>query len=163
MEHILNLLKRTASPRSSSPCNIWPAPSKTTSATAAQLGMRISYSREEIPLGTAGSVKNAEELLDEPFMVISGDALTDFDLSNTSGSTEKKVDGHADPRPCANPLEYGVIITDDDGHISQFLEKPSWGEVFSDTINTGIYVLDPRSSTTSRKTSPSTSARNSSR
>ena len=63
----------------------------------------------------------------------------------------------------SNPLEYGVIITDDDGHIRQFLEKPSWSEVFSDTINTGIYVLDPRYSAIFRRTSRSTSARTSSR
>ncbi|MGH2501321.1 MAG: sugar phosphate nucleotidyltransferase, partial [Ktedonobacterales bacterium] len=109
------------------------------------LGMKIAYSREETPLGTAGSVKNAEELLQEPFLVISGDALTDFDLSAI-------IDSHRRRRAMAtltlahvaNPLEYGVITTTDNGHIEKFLEKPSWGEVFSDTINTGIYVLDPK-------------------
>ena len=53
-----------------------------------------------------------------------------------------------------NPLEYGVIITNEDGHITQFLEKPSWGEVFSDTINTGIYVLDPKIFTYFEKNKP---------
>ena len=43
-----------------------------------------------------------------------------------------------------NPLEYGIVITNDDGTIERFLEKPTWGEVFSDTINSGIYVLEPR-------------------
>ena len=42
-----------------------------------------------------------------------------------------------------NPLEFGIVVTDDDGRVERFLEKPSWGQVFSDTINTGIYVLDP--------------------
>lgn len=108
-------------------------------------GVHIEYSLEEQPLGTAGSVKNAEHLLQEPFLVISGDALTDFDLS-------KIIAFHESRRSLAtitltrvpNPLEYGVIIVNEQGHIRQFLEKPSWGEVFSDTVNTGIYVLDPK-------------------
>jgi mannose-1-phosphate guanylyltransferase/phosphomannomutase len=109
-----------------------------------QHGVNITYSLEEVPLGTAGSVKNAEHLLDEPFLVISGDALTDFDLSAI-------VAHHQSSQALAtitltrvqNPLDYGVIITDDLGQVRQFLEKPSWGEVFSDTVNTGIYVLSP--------------------
>lgn len=107
-------------------------------------GVNITYSLEEVPLGTAGSVKNAEHLLDEPFLVISGDALTDINLSQV-------IDHHVSTRAMAtitlyrvaNPLDYGVIITDEGGNVRQFLEKPSWGEVFSDTVNTGIYVLDP--------------------
>jgi mannose-1-phosphate guanylyltransferase/phosphomannomutase len=107
-------------------------------------GVHIDYSLEEQPLGTAGSVKNAQHLLDEPFLVISGDALTDFNLSqilefhNTHSALATLTLTRV-----ANPLEYGVIIVDEEGHVTQFMEKPSWGEVFSDTVNTGIYVLDP--------------------
>src|SRR5579859_2406279 len=109
-----------------------------------QFGMRISYSREEVPLGTAGSVKNAEDLLTEPFLVISGDALTDFNLTDIiTFHNARKAMATLTLAHVANPLEFGVIITDESNHIRQFLEKPSWGEVFSDTINTGIYVLDP--------------------
>ncbi|GAB4439477.1 MAG: mannose-1-phosphate guanyltransferase [Chloroflexi bacterium OHK40] len=107
-------------------------------------GVNITYSLEEVPLGTAGSVKNAEHLLDEPFLVISGDALTDINLSRV---IEHHVSSQARATitltRVANPLDYGVIITDERGHVRQFLEKPSWGEVFSDTVNTGIYVLNP--------------------
>ncbi|NLO89135.1 MAG: NTP transferase domain-containing protein [Clostridia bacterium] len=107
-------------------------------------GVRLSYFVEKTPLGTAGSVKNAEKFLDEPFVVVSGDALTDFDLS-------KAVKFHFDNRAAAtivlttveNPLEFGVVITDEEGRIVKFLEKPGWGEVFSDRVNTGIYVLEP--------------------
>lgn len=107
-------------------------------------GVHIEYSVEEQPLGTAGSVKNAEKLLREPFLVISGDALTDFDLT-------KIINAHAASGAMAtvtltrvpNPLEYGVVIMDEENNLRQFLEKPSWGEVFSDTVNTGIYVLEP--------------------
>jgi mannose-1-phosphate guanylyltransferase / phosphomannomutase len=108
------------------------------------LGANIEYSVEESPLGTAGSVRLASGKLDETFVVISGDALTDVDLT-------KIVDFHHEKgaavtiglKSVENPLEFGIVVTDDEGRIERFLEKPSWGQVFSDTINTGIYVLEP--------------------
>jgi mannose-1-phosphate guanylyltransferase/phosphomannomutase len=107
-------------------------------------GMNIEYSIEEVPLGTAGSVKLAQELLDETFLVISGDAVTDIDLTKVIAfHQEKKAKATLTLYRVSNPLEYGVIITDNDGRIQQFQEKPSWGEVISDTVNTGIYVLEP--------------------
>jgi mannose-1-phosphate guanylyltransferase / phosphomannomutase len=108
-------------------------------------GVHIEYVVEETPLGTAGSVKNAEAMLREPFLVISGDALTDIDLTDLiRAHTARGALATLTLKRVPNPLEYGVIITAEDGTITQFLEKPSWGEVFSDTVNTGIYVLDPR-------------------
>jgi len=109
------------------------------------LGMHIDYTVEEKPLGTAGSVKLAQELLDDTFLVISGDALTDFDLTRV-------VDFHREReamitvalKSVENPLEFGVVIVDDEGRIERFLEKPGWGQVFSDTVNTGIYVIEPQ-------------------
>jgi len=109
-----------------------------------ELGVNLQYSVEETPLGTAGSVKNAEKLLDEPFIVISGDALCDFDLDELIAVHRAK--GAAATlalKSVENPLEFGVVITDEEGRIERFLEKPSWGEVFSDTINTGVYMLEP--------------------
>ncbi len=108
------------------------------------LGVNLTYSVEETPLGTAGSVRNAAEYLDETFVVISGDALTDFNITEI-------VDFHKSKgsmitialMSVENPLEFGVVIIDDDNHIQRFLEKPSWGQVFSDYVNTGIYVLEP--------------------
>ena len=108
------------------------------------LGMHIDYTVEETPAGTAGSIRLAKDLLDETFLVISGDALTDFDLT-------KVVDFHKEReamvtialKSVENPLEFGVVIVDDEGRIQRFLEKPGWGQVFSDTVNTGIYVLEP--------------------
>ena len=108
------------------------------------LGVNIEYSVEESPLGTAGSVRLASGKLDDTFVVISGDALTDVNL-------EKVVDFHRERKAAVtiglksveNPLEFGIVVTDDEGRIERFLEKPSWGQVFSDTINTGIYVLEP--------------------
>jgi mannose-1-phosphate guanylyltransferase/phosphomannomutase len=110
-----------------------------------QFGVRISYSVEFEPLGTAGSVKQVEDELDDTFLIISGDALTDFNLSEIIAYHKKKKSvATITLTRVENPLEFGVVITDPDGRIRRFLEKPGWGEVFSDTINTGIYVLEPK-------------------
>ncbi len=107
-------------------------------------GVKITYVTPISDMGTAGAVKAAEKYLDERFLVISGDLLTDFNL-------KKIIDFHADHKAKAtitltsvkDPLQFGVVITDKEKRITQFLEKPGWGEVISDTINTGIYVLEP--------------------
>jgi mannose-1-phosphate guanylyltransferase/phosphomannomutase len=110
----------------------------------AHLGVEIDYSIEEAPAGTAGSVKLCEQFLDGTFLVISGDALTDIDLTGLlefhrrSGAMATLA-----LKRVPDPLEFGVVITGEDGRIERFLEKPTWGEVFSDTINTGIYALEP--------------------
>ncbi len=110
-----------------------------------ELGIALHYSVEDTPLGTAGSVKQAEEhLRDGTFLIISGDALTDVNL-------QPAIEFHKQKGAIAtlilarvpNPLEFGVVITREDGRITRFLEKPSWSEVFSDTVNTGIYILEP--------------------
>ena len=107
-------------------------------------GLAIRYSVEESPAGTAGSVKLAEEALDESFLVISGDALCDIDLGAlVRFHREKGALVTIGLKSVPNPLEFGIVVTDDDGRIERFLEKPSWGQVFTDTINTGIYVLEP--------------------
>jgi len=108
------------------------------------LGIDVDYSIEDSPLGTAGSVKLAASDFDETFLVISGDALCDIDL--TALIEFHKQRGAAATiglKSVENPLEFGIVVTDDEGRIERFLEKPSWGQVFSDTINTGIYVLEP--------------------
>jgi mannose-1-phosphate guanylyltransferase/phosphomannomutase len=109
-----------------------------------ELGVRMVYATEESPLGTAGSVLNARDELDERFLVISGDVLTDIDLSAVVEFHERKgALGTLALAAVENPLEFGIVITREDGSIDRFLEKPTWGQVFSDTINTGIYVLEP--------------------
>lgn len=109
-----------------------------------EMGVNLQYFVEETPLGTGGSVKNAEEFLDEPFIVISGDALTDINIKEAIEYHKRKNSKVTLVlKKESIPLEYGVIITDEQGRIIRFLEKPSWGEVFSDTVNTGIYILEP--------------------
>jgi mannose-1-phosphate guanylyltransferase/phosphomannomutase len=155
MEHILNLLKRHGITEVVVTVQYLASSIEDYFGSGSQFGMRITYSREDVPLGTAGSVKNAEEQLTEPFLVISGDALTDYNLTDLiQYHNEKKSLATLLLAHVPNPLEYGVIITNEDGHISQFLEKPSWGEVFSDTINTGIYMLDPKVFTYFEKDKP---------
>jgi len=109
-----------------------------------EYGVKLTYLVEEKPLGTAGSVKNAERYLDKTFVVFSGDVLTDIDLSKVL-SFHKQVEASATIvlTRVPDPTEYGVVITEKNGRIKQFLEKPGWGEVFSDTINAGIYILEP--------------------
>lgn len=107
-------------------------------------GVNIIYAVEQEPLGTAGSVMNARYHLDETFIVISGDALTDIDLTAlVKYHKKKKSMATIALKSVENPLEFGVVIANDQGQIERFLEKPTWGEIFSDTINTGIYVLEP--------------------
>jgi mannose-1-phosphate guanylyltransferase/phosphomannomutase len=111
--------------------------------SGSDLGVSLSYVTEQEPLGTAGSVKNAGPLLDDRTLVLSGDSVTDVDLSDLVRFHESK--GAAATivlKRVENPLEFGIVITDDQGRVERFLEKPGWGDVFSDTINTGIYVLE---------------------
>src|SRR5437870_683506 len=112
-------------------------------ADGSDLGLSLSYATEEEPLGTAGSVRNAAPLLQDRFLVLSGDSLTDVDLTELMKFHEAK--GAAVTvtlKRVEDPLEFGIVITDDEGRVERFLEKPGWGDVFSDTINTGIYVVE---------------------
>ena len=110
----------------------------------AEFGVRIQYATEETPLGTAGSVRNARDQLSERFLVIAGDVVTDIDLSAIVEFHEsRKALATIGLKAMENPLDFGIVITREDGAIERFLEKPTWGQVFSDTINTGIYVLEP--------------------
>ena len=146
MHHIVDLLRRhgiteivaTLHYLAGDEIETWPG-------DGSDLGVKIEYMVEDSPLGTAGAVKLAESLLgDERFLVISGDALTDMDLAALlTYHTGREAAVTIALQRVANPLEFGVVVTDEHGRITRFLEKPSWGEVFSDTINTGIYVLEP--------------------
>src|SRR6059058_3478805 len=107
-------------------------------------GVALNYSVEDSPLGTAGSVMLARQQLNEPFVVISGDSLTDIDLgAAVRFHRERKAMATIALKPVPNPLEYGVVVVDEGGAVQRCIEKPSWGEVISDLANTGIYILDP--------------------
>jgi len=107
-------------------------------------GVNMSYVKAEADFGTAGAVKNAQKFLDSRFIIISGDVLTDFDLSAAIAFHEKRqAKATIVLTRVENPLAYGIVITSKTGKITRFLEKPGWGQVFSDTVNTGIYILEP--------------------
>ncbi len=109
------------------------------------MGVNLIYSIEDTPLGTAGSVKKAEKYLeDDTFIIVSGDALTDINIEKAFAFHKaKKSEASLVLQSVQNPLEFGVVMTGDDSKITRFLEKPSWGEVFSDTVNTGMYLINP--------------------
>jgi mannose-1-phosphate guanylyltransferase / phosphomannomutase len=144
MEHIVELLKEHGFDDIVVTLAFMPQAIRGYFGAGESQGVSIRYSVEESPMGTAGSVKLAEDALDEPFLVISGDALYDIDLGAlVRFHQEKEALVTIGLVSVDNPLEFGIVVTDDDGRIERFLEKPSWGQVFTDTINTGIYVLDP--------------------
>jgi len=110
-----------------------------------KFGVNIKYIISDEDLGTCGATALAKEYLKDDFLVISGDILTDFNLSEIINfHLKKKSIATITLTRVSNPLQYGIVITTEDGKIVRFLEKPSWGEVFSDTINTGIYILNPK-------------------
>lgn len=144
-EHIINLLKKAGIREIIATIHYLPDIMKEYFHNGADFDVEITYSiEEEQPLGTSGCVKNAEELLNDTFLVISGDCITDFDL-------QKAIAFHREKGSLAtmvltrvpNPMEFGLVITNPDGRIVRFLEKPSTSEIFSDTVNTGTYILEP--------------------
>jgi mannose-1-phosphate guanylyltransferase / phosphomannomutase len=144
MEHILELLREHGLTDVIVTVAFLPQAIRSYFGEGDTLGMSIGYSVEESPLGTAGSVRLAARQLDETFLVISGDALCDVDLGELIAfHKERGAAVTIGLKSVDNPLEFGIVVTDEEGRIERFLEKPSWGQVFSDTINTGIYVLEP--------------------
>lgn len=111
----------------------------------ARFGVQLTYRTEEVPLGTAGSVKNCADFLDgEDVLVLGADSVCDLDLT-TAMNFHREKDALATLLICRHPrpLEYGMVLADDQGRVEQFLEKPSWGQVVTNMVNTGIYVLSP--------------------
>ncbi len=145
MEHIVELLKRHGITNVVSTIHYLADEIQSYFDDGADFGISMQYSVEDTPLGTAGSVKKAEPLLGrEPFIIVSGDALTDCDLTSAlEFHRAKKSMATLILSRVPNPLEFGVVITDEEGKVQRFLEKPSWSEVFSDTVNTGMYILEP--------------------
>lgn len=144
MHHIVELLKKHGIADIISTLFYSPDTITNYFGDGSRLGVKMSYVKADADYGTAGSVRNATKGFSERTLVISGDVLTDFDLSAAIRyHEEKKSKATIILTHATNPLAFGVVITATDGKITRFLEKPSWGEVFSDTINTGIYILEP--------------------
>ena len=144
-EHIINLLKRHNITEVIATLYYLPDVMRDYFQDGSDFGVQMTYAvEEEQPLGTAGCVKNIQQWLDDTFVTISGDAITDFDLQAAIAfHREKKSKATLILTRVPNPVEFGVVITDRDGKIERFLEKPSLSEIFSDTVNTGTYILEP--------------------
>ena len=111
-----------------------------------RFGVEMQYRVEEEPLGTAGAVKNCRDFYGgEDFLVISGDAACDFQLSRLM-EEHKRRGAAVTLALCrhSEPLSYGLAVTDGEGRIRSFVEKPDWSRVVTDLVNTGIYVISPR-------------------
>jgi len=144
MAHIIELLKRHGISDLVLLLYHQPEIIKNFFGDGSEFGVHITYVTPLEDFGTAGAVKAAAKYLDERFLIISGDLLTDFDLSQVLQFHEaNQAQATITLTSVKDPLQFGVVITDKEGRITKFLEKPGWGEVFSDTINTGIYVVEP--------------------
>lgn len=109
-----------------------------------KFGVKIQHFVEDRPLGTAGSVKNAKAFLDQTFIVLSGDGITNADLTKAVQFHKQKGSKVTIVlKEVEIPIEYGIVLTDEEGRIQRFFEKPSWSEVFSNLANTGIYIIEP--------------------
>lgn len=144
-EHIVTLLKRHGFNDIVFTLHYLPQAISDYFGDGSEWGVKIGYSTEEgRPLGTAGCVKAIQDQLDRTFVVISGDALTDIDLTKAvQFHREKKSKATLVLKRVENPLDFGVVICANDGRIQRFVEKPGASEIFSDTVNTGIYILEP--------------------
>jgi mannose-1-phosphate guanylyltransferase/phosphomannomutase len=146
MEHIVELLKRHGITDLISILYFQPESITSHFADGSAFGVRMRYVTADADYGTAGAVRNASDLIgDDRVLIISGDVLTDFDLGVAIREHESRgAEATIALTSVENPLAYGIVIIDQDtGRIERFLEKPTWGQVFSDTINTGIYLLEP--------------------
>jgi mannose-1-phosphate guanylyltransferase / phosphomannomutase len=144
MQHIVNLLKHHSITDVLSVLYFQPESITNYFHNGSEFGISMEYVMAAADYGTAGAVRNAAEHLKEKFIIISGDVLTDFDISDAVRFHEEKgAMATILLTRVSNPLAYGIVMRSEDGRITRFFEKPSWGEVFSDTINTGIYILEP--------------------
>jgi mannose-1-phosphate guanylyltransferase/phosphomannomutase len=144
MEHIVSLLRSQEIREIGVTLQYLPEEIRNYFGDGKDFGVNLHYYIEDVPLGTAGSVENAASFLDETFIVISGDAVTDCSLQEAVAFHKERgalVTIVLTEVTC--PLEYGVVITTKEGRITRFLEKSGWEEVFSDQVNTGIYILEP--------------------
>ena len=145
LEHIIELLKKTSITALAALLYFQPEKIIDHLGDGASLGVKIDYITATEALGSAGAVGSAMRRWkdDETTLVISGDVLTDLDIkAAVEFHRKKKAIATIVLTRVDNPLPFGIVITDKNGRIIRFLEKPSWGEVFSDTINTGIYILE---------------------
>ena len=146
MEHILRLLRREGFPEVCATLGYRARDIADRFGDGSALGLSLCYRIESAPLGTAGSVKGCADFYgDEDFLVISGDAACDFALGELlRAHRERGAAVTLALARSAEPLPYGLAVTDGEGLVRAFIEKPDWPRVVTDLVNTGIYVISPR-------------------
>jgi mannose-1-phosphate guanylyltransferase len=144
LEHVLIYLSKHGIKELVLAMGYLPDPIQKGLGDGSRLGVRLIYSVEKTPMGTAGAVKNAEVYLDEPFVVLNGDVLTDINLTDMMAKHQA-----AGPKvsialtPVDNPTVYGVVETDSTNRVLRFVEKPGWDKVTTNMINAGVYIVEP--------------------
>jgi len=110
-----------------------------------KFGLKLTYAREENPMGTCGGVKNVEKYLDgDRFMVFNGDIFSSLDLTDMIVSHKReKADITISLTAVENPADYGLVPIDNEGKVKQFLEKPGQKEITTNLINAGVYIIEP--------------------
>lgn len=109
-----------------------------------KFNMRVSYSEEDSLLGTAGGLKKVESYFNDTFLVLSTDGITNFNIHQAiQFHKEKAALATVVLKKTKEKFRYGVVLRNEQGKITQFVEKPSWGDAFSDEINAGIYIFEP--------------------
>jgi mannose-1-phosphate guanylyltransferase len=142
MEHILELLARHGLTEVNANLHWFPELIRGRFGDGSRLGIELRYSEEEALLGTAGGVRNAADFLGDEFLVISGDALTDVDLAamREFHQSHGAIATLATKR-VSDTSQFGVVITDSEGRVQGFQEKPDPAEALSDLANCGIYMF----------------------
>jgi mannose-1-phosphate guanylyltransferase len=108
------------------------------------LGVRLTYTVEDSPLGTAGAIKNAERYLDGTFVVLNGDVFTDLNVADMLAFHQAKgAKATIALTRVDNPCAFGMVETGGDGRVQRFIEKPSPDRVTTHWINAGVYILEP--------------------
>jgi len=144
MEHLIHLLKEHGFNEIIVTTCFLPETFASMLGDGRRFGVSIRYTYEEQPLGTAGGVRQVLGELDGTFLVISGDCLTDFDLSAAvAWHRARRADATLIVTEVTDPTPYGIVACAGDGRVERFLEKPRPEEVFTSTVNAGIYILEP--------------------
>lgn len=143
LEHIVKLLKKSGITDICMTLGYLPETVSGYFGDGKDFDVSIKYNVEHKPLGTAGGVAACHDFIGkDDFIVISGDAVCDFDIEQALAfHKQKNADATIIVTECAEPLEFGVVVAQADGRIEGFVEKPDWEHVRSNMINTGIYIL----------------------
>lgn len=143
MEHIINLLKKHGFDDIAVTLGYLPQEITEYFKDGSSFGVKLGYFCEEKPLGTAGGARNAWDE-NSRVLVISGDCVSDINLTDALRfHKENNAALTIITKRVGIPIEYGVVVTEEDGRVKRFLEKPQWSEIITDNANTGIYIIEP--------------------